>query len=88
MEDVIGKHILEKRLLGDVYQMNDLRYAMYARDSHSFLKAVEHHTGNYNVVYVHIEPNSQANDIYYRFKISMYDATKSPMSFFSVAGVR
>ena len=30
----------------------------------------------------------QANDIYYRFKITMYDATKSPMSFFSVAGAR
>ena len=88
MEDVIGRFILEKRLLGDVYQMNDLRYAMYARDSYVFLKAVENHTGNYNVVYVHIEPNSQANDIYYRFKLSMYDATKSQMSFFSVAGAR
>jgi hypothetical protein len=84
----IGKLILDKTINGDIFQMMDAKYAVYIRDSYAFLDALEKHTGNYNTVYVHIEPNSQANDLYYRFKISMYDATKSPMSFFSVAGSR
>ncbi len=84
----LGTLILQKAIVGDIFQMNDTRFAIYVRDSYAFLKAVEHHTGNYNVVYVHIEPNSQANDLYYRFKLTMYDATKSPMSFFTVAGTR
>ena len=88
MEDIIGKLLLKKQPQSDIFQMNDLRYAVYARDDYIFRTAVERHSGNNNFVYVHIEPNSEANDVYYRFKVTMYDASKSPLSFFTVAGAR